>query len=278
MLLLKKGVPFYWDKSTHHYFDAFNKSLVLNPLLSPPYYNKDFLLYLVTVESFICMVLVQEDDNLQEHVIYYLSHTLLGPELKYSHVDKFALEAFHFIRPLRHYILLCKTTVITDINPFEYVLTRWIIGGKYNNWIVVLQDFDLDFSSFKSKKSLAFIKLMSEFSIENEDNKVIDSFPYECIFLISSSDPWYGDIIIYLQTMKFPPHFSWDKWRWIRHLAMNYIIIADTLYRWEVDSFLYHFLTHEEVDLVLNDCHSGECGSHLSRLETTQKNLCVGYF
>jgi hypothetical protein len=29
---------------------------------------------------------------------------------------------------------------------------------------------------------------------------------------------------------------------------------------------------------VLNDCHTGECGGHSSRLETTQKILRAGYF
>jgi hypothetical protein len=29
---------------------------------------------------------------------------------------------------------------------------------------------------------------------------------------------------------------------------------------------------------VLNDCHTGACGGHLSRLETTQKILRAGYF
>jgi hypothetical protein len=43
-----------------------------------------------------------------------------------------------------------------DVNPFQYVLTRCIIGGKYNKWIVILQEFDLDFASAKSKKSLVF--------------------------------------------------------------------------------------------------------------------------
>jgi hypothetical protein len=43
------------------------------PLLWPPNYNKDFLLYLVAAESTIGMVLVQEDDLFSEYVIYYLS-------------------------------------------------------------------------------------------------------------------------------------------------------------------------------------------------------------
>jgi hypothetical protein len=37
------------------------------------------------------MVLVQEDDDDIEHVIYYLSKSLSGPELRYSHVEKLAL-------------------------------------------------------------------------------------------------------------------------------------------------------------------------------------------
>jgi hypothetical protein len=41
---------------------------------------------------------------------------------------------------------------------------------------------------------------------------------------------------------------------------------------------LCHCLTHEEVKRVLNYCHYGACGGHLSSLETTQKNLHVGYF
>jgi hypothetical protein len=43
------------------------------------------------------MVLVYEDDQLQEHVIYYLICALLGPELRYLHVEKLALEYFHAV-------------------------------------------------------------------------------------------------------------------------------------------------------------------------------------
>lgn len=54
------------------------------------------------------MVLVQEDDELHEHIVYYLSRNLVGPELKYSHVEKLALVAIHAVQRLRNYILLCK--------------------------------------------------------------------------------------------------------------------------------------------------------------------------
>jgi hypothetical protein len=60
----------------------------------------------------------------------------------------------------------------------------------------VLQEFDLDFSSSKSKKSLVFTELMSEFPTKKED-VVIDSFTDN---IFSSSLRWIlgMDILSYI--------------------------------------------------------------------------------
>jgi hypothetical protein len=57
----------------------------------------------------------------------------------------------------------------------------------------------------------------------------------------------------------------------------NYLILDDTLYHRGIDCILCQCLTHEEEELVLNDCHTRECGGHLSGLSTTQKILRAGY-
>ena len=121
--------------------------------MKSPDYNRDYLIYIVVSEETIGMALVQEDDELRENVIYYLSRNLVIPKLKYSHVEKLSLASIHAIQRLQHYILLWKTNVVVNVNPFQYVLTRCIIGGKYNKWIFILQEFDLDFTSTKSKKN-----------------------------------------------------------------------------------------------------------------------------
>ena len=152
-----------------------------------------------------------------------------------------------------------------------------MIGGKYNWRIVILQEFDLEFLSAKSKKSMVFAQLISKLPC-GEDTVYEESFPDEHLFFISSLNPWYGDIIVYLQILKFPSTFSKDEHQKLRHLAKNYVIIGDTLYRWGVDSILRRCLTLEEVESVLNDCHSGACGGHLSGLAIAQRLLRVGYF
>jgi hypothetical protein len=73
MHLLKKDTPFIWDERAQESFNALKKSLVLVPLLKSPNYNRYYLLYIIAPEEMIGMVLVQEDDELHEHVIYYLS-------------------------------------------------------------------------------------------------------------------------------------------------------------------------------------------------------------
>ena len=52
---------------------------------------------------------------------------------------------------------------------------------------------------------------MSDLPSLDEDEIHEDSFVDKHIFLIVTVDPWYGDIIIYLQTLKVPPHLSQDE-------------------------------------------------------------------
>jgi hypothetical protein len=100
------------------YFNALKKDLTYSPLLIPPDFTCDFLLYLAVSGSTIGMVLVQEDDMLVEHEIYYLSHGLVDAELQYSYFEKLSLEVVRDVKRLQHYILLRKTIVIVDFNSF----------------------------------------------------------------------------------------------------------------------------------------------------------------
>jgi hypothetical protein len=144
------------------------------------------------------MVLVQEYDSHDEHFIFYLIWSLTNTETKYLHVEKLALTVVQAVQHFRHYILLRKTTVISDCNPMQHILTRQFLGGKYSKWIVILQEFDLELERAKSKKSLVFSELMCGLPCTEIENVAVDCLPDESLFLISSDGLWYGDIIIYL--------------------------------------------------------------------------------
>jgi hypothetical protein len=69
------------------------------------------------------------------------------------------------------------------------MLTRRVIGRKISRWMVILQEFDLDFISAKSKKSMVFAELISELPVESGDVVLEESPIRGDMFFIESSDP-----------------------------------------------------------------------------------------
>ena len=67
------------------------------PMLSPLDYSRDFLIYVATSQEMVGMVLVQEDEEIHEHVIYYLIRNLINVKLLYSHAEKLALDTVHVV-------------------------------------------------------------------------------------------------------------------------------------------------------------------------------------
>ena len=81
-----------------------------------------------------------------------------------------------------------------------YILTHQVLRHKYSRWIVILQEFDLEFAKATSKKSLVFIELMCDLPCAAMESEPSDSFPDEFLSLISTTNSWYGYLLIYLQT------------------------------------------------------------------------------
>ena len=83
-------------------------------MIQPPNYSKDFLLYIAASTTTIAMVLVQENPDGQEHMIYYASENLMDSETRYSHVEKLALATVIVVQKFCHYIFLRTTIVLGD--------------------------------------------------------------------------------------------------------------------------------------------------------------------
>ena len=91
MCLLKKDTPFWWDEQAQESFDALKQALASDSVLIPPDYSCDFLIYVAMSMETVGMVLDQEDEELHEHVIYYLIRNLIDAEIPYSPMEKLAL-------------------------------------------------------------------------------------------------------------------------------------------------------------------------------------------
>ena len=85
-------------------------------MLHPLDYWKEFLLYVFASTTTIGMVLVQENPNGQEHVIYYAKKNIIDSETWYSRVEKLALAMVINVQNFHHYILLRTNKVLAYQN------------------------------------------------------------------------------------------------------------------------------------------------------------------
>jgi hypothetical protein len=97
---------------------------------------------------------------------------------------------------------------MADSNPMQYLLSRRQINGKFSPWIIILQEYDLDFSTPKSKKALVLAELITTFPSNTATSPINMDFPNEHLFYIPLDDPWYDDLLVYLQTHNFGSHIS----------------------------------------------------------------------
>jgi hypothetical protein len=68
------------------------------------------------------------------------------------------------------------------------------------------------------------VELICDLPHVDEDTKPRDSLLDETLFLISTSDPWYGDILLYLHTQRFQPDISREE-----HVIIFAIILTTNL-------------------------------------------------
>ena len=129
---------------------------------------------------------------------------------------------------------------------------------------MILQQFDLAFTVAKAKNSLVFAELLSDLPIVDLNEIAHDPLPDEVVYLIDTTNPWYGDILVYLQAQRFRPELSSGDRHRVHHQARHYLVLNDTLYCCDADTVLQCCLTHDEVEHILNEYDAGACGSQLS--------------
>nr|KYP59851.1 Transposon Ty3-G Gag-Pol polyprotein [Cajanus cajan] len=88
LLRLKKEQEFCWNEEHQKAFDEIKVYLAHPPVLAPLSKGKQLKLYISASDSTIAGMLVQDDDNGIERVIYYLSRMLVGAETRYTPLEK----------------------------------------------------------------------------------------------------------------------------------------------------------------------------------------------
>jgi hypothetical protein len=99
-------------------------------------------------------VLGQQNEG-KVHAIYYASKTLNGAQLNYATTEKEFLAVVFAFEKFRSYIVNSKVIIYTDHVAIKYLLYKkdaktWLI-----RWILLLQEFDVEFRDKRGQKMLS---------------------------------------------------------------------------------------------------------------------------
>lgn len=78
------------------------------------------------------------------HVIYYSTRTLNCIQLKYSIIEKELLAAIFMREKFHSYLIGSRIIVYTNYAALKYLLSKKNAKATFIQWIILLQEFDLE--------------------------------------------------------------------------------------------------------------------------------------
>ncbi|KAJ8483717.1 hypothetical protein OPV22_016202 [Ensete ventricosum] len=142
---LKSAKDFRWTPECEEAFRQLKSHIENLPQLASVKDGEPLGLYLASTDLAVSSVLVTLD-KVGEMSIYYTSHVLAGPELRYSIIERIALALILASRKLRPYFQTHPIKVIID-QPLRQILSKFDVAGRMLKWSVELGEFDIKYES-----------------------------------------------------------------------------------------------------------------------------------
>jgi hypothetical protein len=122
------------------------------------------------------------------------------------------------IKKFRTYLVGTKVIVYTDHAALKYLLTKRDAKPRLIRWILLLQNFDLE---IRDKKRVGnSVAHLSHLQFEESGELPINDYMRDDTLLkVSTTDPWYANIVNYIVASYIPP--GADKKKIIRDSILH---------------------------------------------------------
>ncbi len=136
--LVKKDKKFKWTPQCEHSFQELKRRLSSAPVLLPPDFSKDFVIYCDASRQGLGCILMQD-----RHVIAYASRQLRPHEDNYPTHDLELAAVVHALKTWRHYLLGNRCEIFTDHQSLKYIFTQSDLNLRQRRWVELISDYDL---------------------------------------------------------------------------------------------------------------------------------------
>src|SRR3954470_18785324 len=149
--LLRIDQEFEWEERHTEAFRNIKISLLTEPVLARPDWNKLFRLYTDASAVGLGAVLSQDDDQGREHPVLYLSKATNRRERNYGPTQLEGLVVFWVVKKLHHYLIGRHFEVITDHQALVWLINTKNHIGRMARWVAYLQEYDMKIKHRKGK-------------------------------------------------------------------------------------------------------------------------------
>jgi len=126
-------------------------------------------------------MLVKKEEDGKERLVYFISRTLKDYKTRYTPIEKLCQCIMFSTKRLRHYMINSIIHVLTQVDPLRYLMSKPCLNGRSTKWVMLLQEFDLNFVKQKSIKGQVVTYFIVEFPME-DSKKLREEFHDECAF------------------------------------------------------------------------------------------------
>jgi hypothetical protein len=173
----KKDVQFKWTPVEKESFESIKATISISPSPWSPDFTKNFLLYTFMSDHTLTTMLMQKNEQGDEYPVVFMRIGLQGDELNYPMVDEQDYTVHTTIKQFRPYILKNHTKVIIPHPKVGSLFVQRDLGEGRGNWMMTLQEYDLEFKLSNIVKGQGLCKLVTQDI--NDGDQEEDGWQYE---------------------------------------------------------------------------------------------------
>jgi hypothetical protein len=202
--LLSKDAPFVFTEECLQMFHTLKETLVSAPVIQPADLHLPFEI-MCDASDYVAGVVLDQSKDKKHYSISYASKTLTGPHPIYTTMEKELISVVFAIKKFRSYLVGAKVIVYIDHAARKYLLTKKDAKPRLIRWILLLQEFDLEIRDKKGvENSVAYHLSCLQFE-ESAELPTIDYMRDDTLLKVSTTSPWYVNIINYIVAGYIPP-------------------------------------------------------------------------
>ena len=185
--LLEKDAKFIWDAGYQKSFEELKAYLTTALIVRAPNWQLPFEVMCDASDMAIGAVLGQREGG-KPYVVYYASKTLNEAQRNYTTTEKELLALVYALDKFQVYLVGSDIIVFTNHSALKYLLAKQNAKARLIRWVLLLQEFNLQFRDKKGVENVVFDHLSRLTIAHNTHNPPInDEFPEESLLLVEEA-------------------------------------------------------------------------------------------